>query len=207
MEKINIPTDKEEIIYKAALNEFAKNGYIKASTNEIVKNCGISKGSLFNYFGNKKNLYFYIVYTAFKKVEQIQNLEYDKGLPSDFFERLQVFVKLKFILTLEYVDESKIILESFVDFNEEFMELLGEEYIKHLETHEKVCTENIDLSKFKEGIDIKKAYEMVMILSEGFLSRLMKVYANRSEEFLKDSDKLFEELNGYLDILKLGLYK
>ena len=44
---------KQERIIDAALKEFAEYGYENASTNRIVKTCGVSKGSLFKYFENK----------------------------------------------------------------------------------------------------------------------------------------------------------
>ncbi|MDD3656837.1 MAG: TetR/AcrR family transcriptional regulator, partial [Atribacterota bacterium] len=50
----SLESEKQERIINAALKEFARNGYGKASTNEIIKQAGISKGSLFNYFNNKK---------------------------------------------------------------------------------------------------------------------------------------------------------
>ena len=44
-------------IINSAMEEFSNNTYDKASTNRIVENAGISKGSLFNYFGSKEKLY------------------------------------------------------------------------------------------------------------------------------------------------------
>jgi len=44
-------------ILKKALIEFAKNGYQKASTNAIARQANVSKGSIFNYFESKKNLF------------------------------------------------------------------------------------------------------------------------------------------------------
>lgn len=44
---INLEAEKRERIINAALKEFAQKGYDKASTNEIIKEAGISKGSLF----------------------------------------------------------------------------------------------------------------------------------------------------------------
>ncbi len=49
----SLTLDKQERIINASLAEFARNGYERASTNEIVKEAGISKGSLFVYFNNK----------------------------------------------------------------------------------------------------------------------------------------------------------
>ncbi|MDZ7542770.1 hypothetical protein GNF83_16590, partial [Clostridium perfringens] len=36
-EVVNIPKDKEELIYEVSLKEFAEKGYELASTNNIVK--------------------------------------------------------------------------------------------------------------------------------------------------------------------------
>lgn len=44
----------------AALKVFARNGYRHASTDDIVKEAGISKGLLFHYFGSKIGLYEFL---------------------------------------------------------------------------------------------------------------------------------------------------
>ena len=44
----NLPEDKKKRIIEASIEEFAKKGYEKASTNNIVKTAGISKGILFH---------------------------------------------------------------------------------------------------------------------------------------------------------------
>ena len=48
---------KQDKIIESAIKEFAEYGYEEGSTNRIVKDCGISKGSLFKYFENKEELY------------------------------------------------------------------------------------------------------------------------------------------------------
>lgn len=53
--------EKQARIINAAMKEFVKSGYDKASTNKIVKEANISKGSLFNYFHSKKELYLYLI--------------------------------------------------------------------------------------------------------------------------------------------------
>ena len=44
----------------AALKLFAENGYRRASTDDMVKEAGISKGLLFHYFGSKLGLYEFV---------------------------------------------------------------------------------------------------------------------------------------------------
>ena len=56
----NLPPEKQEKIVAAAVSEFARHGYRKASMNTIVRDAGISKGSLYQYFHNKEVLFVYI---------------------------------------------------------------------------------------------------------------------------------------------------
>lgn len=47
-------------LFNAALKIFSMRGYQFASTDDIVKEAGISKGLLFHYFGSKSGLYSFI---------------------------------------------------------------------------------------------------------------------------------------------------
>ena len=48
---------KRDALLTAAMSKFAKNGYKKTTTDEIILEAEISKGLLFHYFGTKKDLY------------------------------------------------------------------------------------------------------------------------------------------------------
>lgn len=52
--------EKQDRMINGALKIFALNGYQKASTDDIVKEAGISKGLLFHYFGSKAGLYTFV---------------------------------------------------------------------------------------------------------------------------------------------------
>jgi AcrR family transcriptional regulator len=56
----NLPPEKQEKIVAAAVREFARHGYKKASINTIVRDAGIAKGSLYQYFHNKEVLFVFI---------------------------------------------------------------------------------------------------------------------------------------------------
>jgi len=56
----NLPLEKQEKIVAAAVSEFARHGYRKASINTIIRDAGISKGSLYQYFHNKEVLFVYV---------------------------------------------------------------------------------------------------------------------------------------------------
>ncbi|MEM9491158.1 MAG: helix-turn-helix domain-containing protein, partial [Myxococcota bacterium] len=53
----NLPADKRARIVEAATAEFARRGYDGASLSRIVTALGIAKGSLYQYFAGKLDLF------------------------------------------------------------------------------------------------------------------------------------------------------
>jgi AcrR family transcriptional regulator len=53
----NLEPEKQEAILQAAGEEFAEKGFRAASINRIIKNSGMSKGSVYYYFEDKADLF------------------------------------------------------------------------------------------------------------------------------------------------------
>lgn len=53
--------DKQSRIIEAAIGEFSKEIYQDASINQIIKEAEISRGSFYQYFEDKDDLFFYIL--------------------------------------------------------------------------------------------------------------------------------------------------
>lgn len=60
----NLPKEKRELIISAAMQEFAQANYNTASINQICKQSKIPKGSFYQYFSDKLDLYVYIMTLA-----------------------------------------------------------------------------------------------------------------------------------------------
>jgi AcrR family transcriptional regulator len=56
--------ERKDAVLQAALDEFCVRSYEEASLNSILKNAGISKGSFYYHFKDKKDLYFYMLKSA-----------------------------------------------------------------------------------------------------------------------------------------------
>ncbi len=56
----DLKQEKQDRMINAALKIFAINGYKHASTDDIVKEAGISKGLLFHYFDSKIGVYTFL---------------------------------------------------------------------------------------------------------------------------------------------------
>lgn len=57
----NLPEQKRHLIEEAAIDEFSTRGYDNASINRIVGACQIAKGSFYQYFEDKKDLYKHLI--------------------------------------------------------------------------------------------------------------------------------------------------
>ena len=64
----SLSEEKKKAIVNAALEVFGTCEYKRASTDLIAAKAGISKGLLFYYFKNKKELYMYLFEYVFEKV-------------------------------------------------------------------------------------------------------------------------------------------
>lgn len=89
----NLPDEKREVITNAAVDEFAEFGLENASTNRIVANSGISKGSFYQYFEDKQDVFMFLL----SLLEQ-EKMEFftDKRPPSknmDTFEYFRWMIK------------------------------------------------------------------------------------------------------------------
>jgi AcrR family transcriptional regulator len=60
----NLPEEKRRLILDLAIEEFAERDYNSASISNIVARAGIAKGSLYQYFEDKRDLYLYLIQLA-----------------------------------------------------------------------------------------------------------------------------------------------
>ncbi|NLB99322.1 MAG: TetR/AcrR family transcriptional regulator [Lactobacillales bacterium] len=67
----NLPDEKKERLLKAAYSEFSKVSLDESSINAIIHESGISRGSFYQYFEDKEDLYFYCAHLL-KKDEKAQ---------------------------------------------------------------------------------------------------------------------------------------
>jgi AcrR family transcriptional regulator len=58
---LNLPEEKRQTIVNAAASEFIEFGFEASSINRIVANSGISKGSFYQYFEDKMDVFRYLM--------------------------------------------------------------------------------------------------------------------------------------------------
>lgn len=60
----NLPEAKRKAILDVTIDEFAEHGFKNASISRIVAQAGIAKGSFYQYFADKEDLFLYLVRVA-----------------------------------------------------------------------------------------------------------------------------------------------
>lgn len=204
----NIDEEKRDKIINASLEEFAANGYEKASTNEIVKNAGISRGLLYHYFKDKEELYEVLTKYAIEVLFEKINTSVDWN-ESDIFERIKQITFVKIKLSKTYPGLFNFVLRIFTKDNnvqtiEEAYELYEKLGVDVQELFQKVYQENIDYSKFKEpekiGINMNIIRWTIEKWGEEYLAK-----ADGSIS-VDDMETLGKEVDIYIDTLKKAFY-
>ena len=195
---------KKERILNAALAEFARNGYRKASTNEIVKEAGISKGILFHYFKDKLNLYRYLYDYA---IQTLMNDLYGKlsSESPDFIERIMEITRAKGQLVLKHPELFRFIETAYLDDAEEARSYMDERTALLLKEAQDKMLSGIDMSRFKEGIDIPMAMQIITWTFDGYGKTVFTKAKAEGADI--DYQRIFSESEKYLKILKKMLYK
>jgi TetR/AcrR family transcriptional regulator len=72
----NLPAEKREHITAIAVTEFANYDYAEVSISRIVARAGIAKGSFYQYFEDKEDLYSYLLDLIVQKKWEMFSLEH-----------------------------------------------------------------------------------------------------------------------------------
>ncbi len=87
----NLSAEKRENLIEIAIQEFADNDYQNASISRIVTQAGIAKGSFYQYFENKEDLYRYLLDLGTQQKAQFLNSE-----PPD--PEMNIFTYLRWLI-------------------------------------------------------------------------------------------------------------
>jgi TetR/AcrR family transcriptional regulator len=209
---LNIEKEKRDRIINAALKEFAQKGYDNASTNEIVKSAEISKGLLFHYFTNKKQLFLFLYDYC---VDLTMNEFYNKTdfEEKDFFIRMRQSLIIKMELLRKYPEIIKFLGVSLIEESNEIKNNLDHKYKELIISGYNRMFENIDMSRFKENMDIEKIVNIIKWTLEGFTTSLIEKMKLSSanqihlDNILAESDVFYAEADIYIEMLRDWFYK
>ena len=140
---LNLPAEKRDRITQAIIDEFAENTYETASINQIVKNADIAKGSFYQYFDDKLDIYKMTV-----EICQAEKMKYIEGSQEN----------------TRYLDDFTLIRElyiSIIQFEVDHPRLSSIMYMFHKSS-------DLELKNQVEAdVDICDGFEIKKILDDG----------------------------------------
>ncbi len=96
----NLEPGRREGVIAAAVEEFARHPYEQASLSRIVENCGIAKGSMYQYFEDKLDLYLYIVELAYERKQDYVGRAFSLG--GGIFAVLEEYYRQSFLFSQDF---------------------------------------------------------------------------------------------------------
>ncbi len=202
---LSLETEKQNRIFNAALKEFAQKGYKNASTNEIVKYAEISKGLLFHYFKNKKVLYLFLFDYCIEVLVGDFYTKIDLS-ESDIIARLRQFSMVKLKMLERYPDIIRFVEVAYMEDSIEVKNEIEVRTNKLTDNNMKKAFEGIDVSKFKAGIDVEKAINIIIWTFEGISNTEIKK-AKLTLLGKIDYDRILVEADVYIEMFKEWFYK
>lgn len=203
----NLPEKEQQLILDACIEEFSQRPYRQASTNAIVKKAGIPKGTLFYFFGSKRGLFIYIFDRALKRYLDFY-FSRAVDLPSDLFERIFAISHIRMEFMLAEPELYRLFFSALIEMPEEIRQEFQGRFADYALQSRKLLMEGLDRSRFRDGVDIERAIEMIQLFSEGILNRYSeKIKSMGPAQSLVFIEGLEQEIRGYFEMIKTGVYR
>jgi AcrR family transcriptional regulator len=97
---LRLPDDRRELVVREAIVEFAEQAYAEASLSRIARRTGIAKGSFYQYFDDKLDLYRWLLTEEVprRKREFVGAVTFE----ADFWQGLETFVERGMAFLVEH---------------------------------------------------------------------------------------------------------
>ena len=192
----NLPDEKRDLIISSAIDEFSKASYNAASVNRICRKANIPKGSFYQYFTDKLDLYVYIMKLAIEG-----KIRYFSAALADFSAlTLPEQIRLLFLKGVEFAGSYPRYAALAEQFSKESDEAAKAAVVKEGgRLSESLFLQMIDNAKKKGEIDSK--------VDSFALSLLLKSLNSAVSEYMSDKfggagyENNREEVDGFVDSL------
>lgn len=196
----NLPAQKQQRIIDTATREFANRGFQKCSVQEIASKAGIAKGSIYQYFDSKKELFFYILDIAgSKKVKLLAKyVEGNSNLP--FFELIEAM----FVAAIKFSTEHPELFKIYKDIQHKAPDEIREEFNNKVNSmgrqhYNILLQEAVQKGEIRSDISTDLAAFVLYILLRNFSDFLF------DQDEMPDWDKSKDYVKQFIKILKNGL--
>jgi AcrR family transcriptional regulator len=196
----NLPEDKRTLICEVALDEFAKYPFNQTSINRIVAKSGIAKGSFYQYFEDKCDLFLYLVRSAIEEKMGYISPLMDNPEKHDFFTLLREIFAAGIRFAADHPRLAEISKKVLANKDAPiYREIMAGNLPATYQFYETFLDNAIRRGEVRADIDLKMFSYLIASLNLLIVEYYMENIAQNYDE------KMFEMIDKFLDFLKNGI--
>ncbi|AGK99377.1 TetR/AcrR family transcriptional regulator [Clostridium pasteurianum] len=204
----NLNDEKKERILRAAINEFLEKGFEKGNIGNIAKKAEVAKGSMYQYFENKKELFLFSIQWSLEFIyEKYNKYEAVKDKDINIFDFSYETSKNMWV---QLQDEKEMCIFIQNVFFGKYGGITDESISNMMKISDKYTLELI--RKGKENGSIRKDIDdnMILIFMTGvsirFKEDLMKRVRSEGSDIMNNDFESFDnDIKRLLELLKNGM--
>lgn len=186
----NLSDDKRNRIFNAAVLEFSARRFSEASINQIIKNADIPKGSFYQYFNDKEDLYLYMLGEISKMKQEILQHEDSIDPNMNIFETVMQRTKESLALGRIKSEYTKIGMLMELDNSEFITKIRAESTQKYMDI----------IERDKRHGFIKPEIDSELVMNMIFTFGLNEYFRNGFDE-----NRYLKKLEDAIKIIKEGI--
>ena len=139
---------KRKLIMEAGLKIFSQKGFHKTKIEEIAQEAGIGKGTVYEYFAGKEQLFREILEEGLNYFDALLRDQISQG--DNTKEKLEILIRLSLVLWQRYRPLARSVLSEITQFDECFRTYLLEKHTRWLHYIEIILEEGIKRGEIRE---------------------------------------------------------
>lgn len=210
-----LKAEKKSAITQAFLEEFSQKRYSDASITAVVKSLGIAKGSVYQYFEDKLDLFLYL-----KQECEAVKMKYVMALNRDDYPDFWAYYRKMYeqgvLFDLENRLESRFLYQLSKNTNDPVIaEFLGQWRDQAVQVFSHIIQSEIDRGGFRDDLSVETMSFFLVTVSQSigdFLERFYGLDSDRNIEknkpvFAEQKDVLLKAVDEYIELLKAAFEK
>ena len=206
----NLNEAKKKVLTDAFLKEFSTHTFDDASLSSVVKSLGIAKGSVYQYFEDKQDLFLYLVgICSAKKTEYFENVKRESY--PNYWEYFRDLYKKGIRFDLENPQQSHFLFNLVNNLNSPSVKVIFDSLLNNIISEfEKMINHEIELGLFRTDLP-PKTMAFLLYKSGVAIQEQLEVFGeinpkesirNNTPVYLGKEKVLMQTVDNYIELLK-----